>query len=304
MLHRVFITGATGYLGSAIAARLRRAGHEVAGLTRDPARADALAAHGITPVAGDLADPGSFLAVLKNCDVAIHAAIEPGPKADERDQRALEAIRAAASDGRLRRVLYTSGVWVHGDTAGQVVDETGALHPAGRATWRAAHEEVVLDLAEQEVEAVILRPGIVYGEARGIVGGMFAEAAKRGTVSIPGEGVQTWCIVHRDDVAEAYALALEHARAGERFLVVDESVFTARQIGEAIAAASGATAQLWPAEDVRRQFGADGEARLMSQRATAAKARRDLGWVPRHTSFVNEARDLWREWQSQQASVA
>ena len=126
----------------------------------------------------------------------------------------------------------------------------------------------------------------------------------KGTVSIPGQGAQTWCLVHRDDVAEAYALALEHGKTGERFLLVDESAFTVREIGEAIATASGATAKLWPEEDVRRQLGPDGEALLMGQRATSAKARRELGWVPRHTSFVAEAAGLWREWQSQRAAVA
>jgi nucleoside-diphosphate-sugar epimerase len=304
MPHRIFITGASGYLGSAIADRLLRAGHEVTGLTRSQEHASALAASGITPVIGDLSRPESYLHVLKNCDVAIHSAAEGGARMAEQDRRALEAIRAAAQDGRVRHLLYTSGVWVLGDTAGRTVDESTPLNPIALVKWRATHEDVAIDLAEFEVRSMVFRPATVYGEARGIIGAMFAEAAKKKIVRVPGTGEQTWGLVHRDDVAEAYLLGLEHGRAGERYLLVDESAFTLRQIAEAIARVTGATVQTWPAEEVLKQLGPFGEALLLSQRATAAKARRDLGWVPRHTSLVNEAEALFREWQSQRATVA
>ena len=301
MQHRVFVTGATGYLGSAIAARLRRSGNEVFGLTRSPDRAGALAALGITPVVGDLGKTDAFLGALRNCDAVVHAAAESGPHWAEQDEKALAAIRSAAQDGRVRRVLYTSGVWVHGDTGGAVVDESTALNPLALVHWRAAHEDAALDLGEHEAQTIVFRPGIVYGESRGIIGAMFAEAREKRTVTYPGTGDQQWCLVHRDDVAEAFALALEHGRGGERFILVDESRLTVRQIAEAIARVAGAALKPWDAQDVRAKLGLYGEALLTSQRATSAKARRKLGWVPRHTSFVNEAEELHRDWQAQQA---
>src|SRR5262249_13033996 len=123
MSQKIFVTGASGHLGSAIAARLLRAGHEGYGLTRKSEAAGALDRIGVKPVIGDLSNPPTFLGALKNCDAAVHASIDP-KNASERDQSALEAFRSAAQDGRLRRLLYTSATWVYGDTAGLVVDES------------------------------------------------------------------------------------------------------------------------------------------------------------------------------------
>lgn len=301
MSRKVFVTGVTGYLGSAIAPRIVRAGHEVYGLTRDAGRAAGLEALGIQPVIGDLGEPSSYIGVLKNCDDAIHAAIDADAAAA--DHAALESLRDAAEDGRLRRVLYTSGCWVIGNTGEVVADETTPLAPVEHSRWRAAHEEVALDLVDHEVNVVIFRPGIVYGEWRGILGAMFAEARERGTVTWPGDGSQHWPLVHRDDVAEAYALAIERAEdGGRRYILVDDSRHVAREIAEAIARVTGAAAHGLDAEELVRAQGSYGQALLTDQRLSAARARRELGWVPRHGSFVQEADDLYREWQDSQGT--
>ncbi len=304
MKRRVFVTGASGYLGSGIAARLARAGHEVHGLTRSPDRAGALEAAGVRPVLGDLSDLESFDGALRNSDAVVHAAWEASDTA-ALDQQALAAIRAAVQDGRVRRVLYTSGTWVYGDTGGEVVDESRPLAPLPLVTWRAAHEDVVLDLAEFEVDAIVLRPTIVYGESRGILGGFFQEAREKRTVTVPGDGSQHWGLVHRDDVSEAFALAIEHGKGGERYNLCDESQLTVRQIGEAIARATGAEFRTRDREAVIEELGLYGEALLADFRCTSARARRDLGWVPRHSNFVREVDDLHREWQAgREAPVA
>ena len=297
MAQRVFITGATGYLGSAIAARLVRAGHDVRGLARSHERASALVAMGIDAVLGELAEPDGYLSELKNCDAVVHVGRDPG-NAEDADQAALEAIRAGARDGRVRRLLYTSGVWVHGDTGGAVADETTPLAAAEVVKWRPIHEDAALDLAGDEVVVAVFRPGMVYGERRGTLGDWFQEARERRTVSYPGDGSQHWGMVHRDDVAEAYALALEHARGSERWLLVDESRFTVRELAEAVARATGTQALPVDRETVLRTEGLTGAAMLMDQQFTATRARRELGWVPRHTSFVAEAEALFREWRA------
>jgi len=297
MVRKVFVTGATGYLGSAIAVRLLRAGSQVHGLTRSPQRARALAAAGIEAVVGSFDEPRGVVSEMKNCDAVVHASVDEQDQA-AKDQVALETIRTAAQDGRVRRVLYTSGVWVHGDTGGALVDETAPLAAPETVRWRPAHEHAALSLAEVEVATVVLRPGVVYGERRGIIGGWFQEAKSLGTVTYPGTGEQHWGLVHRDDMAEAYALALEHGLSGERYLLVDESRFTVRELAEAVARAAGARAVATDAQAFARQDGPSGAAKLMDQRFTSARARRGLGWVPRHTNFVAEADALLREWEA------
>lgn len=306
MTHRIFVTGATGYLGGAIAARLARAGHDVLGLTRSLSRARTLDAVGVKPVVGDLADTESWLGLLQNCDAVVHAAIDSENGTAEQDLNALEALRVASLDGRVRRVLYTSGIWVHGAGGDEKpVDETTPLQPLEISEWRAAHEEIAIDLSAHDVATVILRPGTVYGEGRGILGAWFAEAHERHTITYPGDGSQHWPMVHRDDVADGYVLALEHANAGERYLLADDSRHTVRQLAEAAAAAAGATAIGSPGTEVIESLGLYGKALLNDLRVTSAKARRELGWVPRHGSFVSEAPQLWREWQdARTAAVA
>jgi nucleoside-diphosphate-sugar epimerase len=298
MSERIFVTGATGYIGGAVAARLARRGLKVYGLTRRKDKVKALEAVGVVPVIGDLTQEHEWRGVLQNCDAAVHAAFEGENGAADLDHAALEALRHASLDGRVRRVLYTSGFWVHGPGQDGHADEQTALQPLAHMQWRAAHEEIALDLAAHEVEVIILRPALVYGEHRGILGGWFAEANEKHTVTYPGDGSQHWSLVHREDVADAYALALEHAAAGERYLLADESRHTVKDLAEAVARATSAKAVALPAAELIKAHGPAGEALLNDLTVSSLKARRELGWVPRHLSFVAEADDLWREWQS------
>lgn len=297
MSKRVFVTGAAGYLGFAIVRRLVQNGDEVYGLTRRPESARRLEAAGVRAVVGDLADPRGIAGPLRNADAVIHAAYDPAGDSARRDRDALGAIREGVQDGRVRRVIYTSGIWVHGDTGGRVVDEASKPEPAERVSWRPAHEEVALDMTGLGAVVTVLRPGMVYGGSGGIFGGWFREARDRGRVRYPG-GDQRWNMVHLDDVANAYWLALEHAREGARYLLVDESRHTVRELAEAAAHAAGVPATATPAEEVVRRLGSLGSALLADSMATAARARRELGWTPRHTSFVSEAPALWEEWQA------
>jgi nucleoside-diphosphate-sugar epimerase len=304
MPSKIFITGASGYLGREISARLVRAGHEVFGLTRDSGRATELNRAGVKAIVGEIGKPESFIGALKNCDVAVHAAYA-NEGAAQLDRLALEAFADASEDGRLRKLVYTSGLWVHGDTGDTTVDESTPLAPHDVVMWRAAHEEIAMDLAQNEVTVIVFRPSIVYGGSRGIIGDMFRRAKERSAVRVPGTGEQAWCMVHVRDVAEAYALGIEHAASGDRFLLTDGSTQTALEVGEAIARVTGTKVELWPAEEVLARLGDYGKAMLGSTRVSSMKARRDLGWVPRHTSAIGEIEALYKEWLGpREASVS
>jgi nucleoside-diphosphate-sugar epimerase len=307
---RVFVLGAGGYLGGAIAARLARAGHEVEGLVRSEEAAAVLTAHGIRPTRGDLLQPSGYATALRDADAVVQAAAGPGAEAEAVDRAALEAIRQGVTDGRVRRVLYTSGVWVYGDTHGRLADEsTPRTAPLPLVRWRVAHEEAALALAERGAGVTVFQPSLVYGGTRGVLASLFASARKRGEVTWPGTGEQSWGLVHVEDLAEAYRLAAERpdpapgGPAGGRFILNDGSEQTAREIAEAVARVTGVPARSWPRDEVLARLGLYGEALLSGQRVTAAKARRELAWTPRHASFTTEVDGQYRQWLATQGSA-
>jgi nucleoside-diphosphate-sugar epimerase len=164
---------------------------------------------------------------------------------------------------------------------------------------------VALDLGDHDVHVSVMRPGMVYGGGGGLFGSWFREAHQRHTITYPGDGHQRWNPVHRDDLADAYRLALEHVQGAQKFLLVDESHFAVRELAEAAARVCGAQAQPLEPGEVIRQFGEFGESLLTDRKLTAAKARRELGWVPRHVSFVAEAEAIHREWlEARQTALA
>src|SRR3989442_9544751 len=203
---RVFVTGATGYVGFAVATALRRAGHDVYGLTRGAAKASQLARQEIHPVQGDIGDPKSYAYAAEECSVLVHAAFESSASAVAKDKSAIDALIEAGRRGaQPKTLIFTSGVWVHGDTGGKLVDESTPLHPIQLVAWRPAHEQMVLQA--KTVRGLVIRPGCVYGGRSGLTGGWFA-AALAGQPP-PGGGARPnrWAGVHGGGPAEAHLRA-------------------------------------------------------------------------------------------------
>lgn len=290
----VFVTGATGYIGGAVAAVFRRAGHRVFGLVRSSEKARSLAREEIVPVLGDLAAPESFLAVARGCDLFVHCASENSSATVVRDRAAIDTFLAASRDANAPRAfLYTSGVWVYGDTGGRTVDETSPLAPLDLARWRVEHEQLVLAAASRELRTLVLRPGCVYGGSGGLTVPWFASAVA-GEVEMVGDGTNCWSTVHVDDVAEAYVLAAERAPGGEALNISDGTNPRVGEMVAAVAAAAGIPgriSQLEP-EDAVERFGPLAEGLEAHQKVANARAKAALGWHPRHASFVSEA-DLY-----------
>lgn len=172
----VFLTGASGYIGSAVADRLRAAGHVVSGLARSDAAASRLSAAGIQPVRGNFTDLKSIGAAARWADGVISMATTYDPAVDG---PAIGAMLAALA-GSKKPMIYTSGIWSHGDTDGKVVDETLPPRPATLVQWRQAVEERVLDAARERIRAVVVRPAIVYGRGGGIPAEFVNSARKEG----------------------------------------------------------------------------------------------------------------------------
>src|SRR5260370_14840128 len=143
---KVFLTGATGYIGSAVAEKLRSLGHHVVGLARSDSAAAKLEQHRIEPYRGDLFDAEGIIRGAESCDAVIHAASPNDVTAPRADQTLVSAVLKALTHSN-KPFLYTSGVWVLGPTGDQVADENWPPEPAAFVAWRPAIERQVLHAA-------------------------------------------------------------------------------------------------------------------------------------------------------------
>ncbi|HET6836659.1 MAG TPA: NAD-dependent epimerase/dehydratase family protein, partial [Gemmatimonadales bacterium] len=273
---KVFLTGATGYIGTAIADRLRAAGHQVTGLARSDAAAGKLKTAGITAVRGDFADPKSVGSAARSADAVISTATTYDPTVDG---PAIEAMLDALS-GSNKPLIYTSGIWSHGDTGGKVVDETTPPRPAELVAWRQGVEQRVLDGAGRGIRSVVIRPAIVYGRGAGIPAGFVESARKQGAAQYVGTGENRWPFVHVDDLADLYLLALEKAPAGTLLLGVSGPSHQVREVAAAASRGAGAGGRTaaWTLEEARKKMGPYADALVLDQQASGRRAQELLGW--------------------------
>jgi nucleoside-diphosphate-sugar epimerase len=283
---KVFLTGATGYIGSAVAERLRAAGHEVSALARSDAAAAKLAATGIRGVPGDFSDPRSITGAAREADGVISLATTYDPAIDG---PAIDAILEALS-GSNKPFIYTSGIWSHGDTGGKVVDETSPPRPAQIVSWRQAVEDRVLQASGRGVRSIVIRPAIVYGRGGGIPAGFVESAHKEGAARYVGTGENRWPFVHVDDLAELYFLALEKAPPGTLLLGVSGPAFRVAEVAAAASRGAGAGGKTaaWPLEQARGKLGPSADALVLDQQASGKKAENLLGWRPFRPSVLED----------------
>ncbi|MGY1836763.1 NAD-dependent epimerase/dehydratase family protein [Blastococcus sp. SYSU DS0510] len=285
---KVLVLGATGYIGSVLVERLVGAGHEVVALTR-PGVDEPPAIASVGTVAGDLAEPeGLSAAVAPDIDAVVHVAPPTGVAAA--DIAAVEALLVPLR-GTGRTFLYTSGLWVLGATGTHPADEDSPLDAIELVAHRPVIERLVLDAAETGVRGLVVRPAIAHGRGGGIPGLLVSTARDHGAGRFVGSADTRWPMVHVDDLAELFLLVLEQAPAGRLFHGVDEEAVPVPELAAAAARAAGldGSAESWPVEDARAVLGAAfADALALSQSATGARAREELGWHPRRPGAVQE----------------
>jgi nucleoside-diphosphate-sugar epimerase len=287
---RVFVTGASGFIGSAVIAELRDAGHKVTGLARSPASADLLTALGASVARATLADSASLHAAAADADGVIHLAYrhgEPPGAAAATDRQVIQVLGEALA-GSGRPLVVTSGTLVL--RSGRLGTESDPADPAGPAGARAAAERAALALADRGVRASVVRlaPCVHERVKRGFAGALVDAARRSGAAAYLGDGSQRWPALHRQDAARLYRLAVERAPAGAILHGVGEQGVPLRNIAELIASKLGVPARPIPADQAEGYFGWLAAFAGTDAPASNSVTRSLLAWEPTHPGLLDD----------------
>lgn len=301
---RIFLTGATGYVGSAVMDALLRSGHEVTALVRDPEKAEQVSGRGVHPIIGELSKPASYSAAAESADSIVHTALEHSKGAQKVDRQAVETLLEAAgrraAAGLHACVVYTSGTWVLG--AAHDATEDTPVNPVPHVAWLPEHEQVVLASARDGVRPVVIRPGVVYGGARGIVGDLLKDAAN-GLVRVIGDGRNHWACIYDRDLAELYVRVSTFDDAAGIFHANDEADESVDDIVAAISQHAKLTPDVRhvPIEEARKKMGPIADALALDQIVRCPRSR-TLGWAPTLRSVSGSVARLLEEFRTARAA--
>ena len=292
---RIFLTGGTGYIGSAVLDAFVRAGHHVDALVRNSEKAAEVQERGGNPVLGDAADPKSYADAAAAADGVVLTAFETSPRGAKVDETTIDTILAGpVKPGRF--IIYTSGVWVLG-TALKPADETAPVNPIELVAWRPAHETRVLNAATAGWRAIVIRPGVVYGGDRGIIGDVLKDASNS-LVRIIGPGDNHWPLIYDRDLADLYVRTATNPDASGIYHANDEGDETVNDIVAAISEHAKTTPSVRrvPLAEAKKKMGAYAEALALDQIVRSPRARA-LGWTPSLRSVSGNAARLFEEWR-------
>ncbi|MCM1965906.1 NAD-dependent epimerase/dehydratase family protein [Streptomyces sp. G1] len=283
---QIFITGGSGYIGRSTIQALTRRGVGVTALARSEQAARTVSDLGATPVSGALSDTDVLYKAATQADGVIHLGVDYAEGTAGIDRAAAQALQDGVGGGPY---IHTGGVWVYGDTDG-VVDEDAPLSPPRVTAWRPDNEKQVLAHASTGGHPVVVMPGLVYGRSGGLAQSFFADPGRTaGAVPCIGDGSNHWALVHVDDIAELYALAL-NAPAGSVYAGVSGQNLPLADITRALSHAVGCPDRVesLTMEEAEQRMGPIAEAFSLDQQFSGARARRELGWTPTRLDALAE----------------
>lgn len=243
----VFVTGATGFVGSAIVETLLAQGHQVTGLVRDLAKAQPLIAQGMIPQPGEMAAAQTYLPVVPTVDAVVQAAQlsvqgrftnASKQRINQADQHMTLALAQACLQYD-KRLVYTSGCFNYGDHGATWIDETTPAIPSPLGEGHAAVVAQLLALHHQQgLDVIVLSPGFVYGPG-GLFKASFYDTLKKGQLRVFGKGDNYWSPIHVQDLAHAFEKALDQGKAGEVYNIVDDEPLPLRQLVDHLTTSQG-----------------------------------------------------------------
>ncbi len=290
---KIFVTGASGYIGSAVAAALQGSGHDVIGLVRSTQSAERLNALNVKTVIGVIQSPETYRRAAEQCSLFIHAAADYTDRL-QADRIAIETFREIAARRLLMgAVIYTSGVWIYGDTGRHAVDESAVLRPPPYVAWRREVEQLVL-----ETGGVVVRPGCVFGGQGGLTANWFEGAVEHNAIRVVGNGLNHWAMVHIDDLADAYVRLVNARLTGTILNITDRSRLRVREMVESVAQITqmDGPIQYIPTVEAVSALGTVAECLALDQHIDAGCAAL-LGWSPQRPDFVTGVEEYLDSWK-------
>lgn len=285
----IFMTGATGFIGSIVIEELKAAGHQVAGLARSDAAAGTLGGWGVEARRGDVADVDLLADYARASDGVIHCAFghdfSKYAEAGEADLAAVSAM-ADALAGSGKPLVVTSGLTA--STPGRPSTEADPAQTEGMVAVRGRPETLALESSGRGVRSVVVRlPPCVHDVGGQGLASLLIETARRTGVSgYPGAGANRWPAVHRRDAARLFRLALEAGEPGQRLHAVAEGGVPLRAIAEAIGAKLGVPVRSVDPAAAFDHFGFVGLAASNDMPASSEATQRSVGWRPQHPGLL------------------
>uniref|UniRef100_A0A7V5CST3 SDR family oxidoreductase n=1 Tax=Acidobacterium capsulatum TaxID=33075 RepID=A0A7V5CST3_9BACT len=288
---RVFVTGATGFIGSRVVAELISAGHQVLGLTRSDEGAQALKAAGAEPYRGDLADTASLRSGADNADAVIHTAFVHDwtrfAESCKLDQQAIKAVGEVLK-GSTRPFIVSAGVAVVQGRAGTEDDA-----PFSIPGWPRVSEAATVELIEQGINAMVMRLPQVHDTVKqGLVTPLLAIAREKGVSAYVGDGANRWPAAHVTDVARLYRLALEKGTAGTRYHAVAEEGVALRDIATALGRGLNVPVISITPEQAQEHFGFLSFFAGRDALVSSTKTRAALGWNPIGPDMITDLTNM------------
>jgi nucleoside-diphosphate-sugar epimerase len=292
---RVFVTGASGHIGSALLPELLQAGHQVTGLARSDDSAAALAAAGVQVHRGDLDDLDGLAAAAAACDGVVHLAFKHDDMrtgnflgAIDADLRAIQALGGALK-GTGKPLVTSSGTLMI--TMAGITGRPGTEHDAAESGPRVDAENTVIGLAGEGVRSSVVRlPPITHSDLdhHGFAHVLIGIAQQSGVSGYVGDGANRWPSVHTLDAARVYRLALESAPAGTRLHAVADEGIPFRDIAAAIGRGAGVPTASIAAEDAAEHFSFLGGFVGLDNPVSTELTRKVLGWEPSHPGLIED----------------